>query len=272
MSKCDNVLKFINQNGVRLDKLRIKNALDLSYKDTEVDEVLSDYQFSDGSWDYKSSEESVDRIGSLGGTIHCLRWIREFNLEKSVKVKSTLDFLEKIQNEDGSFYETKAKLDHSPQRWLNEDPIIDIFYFTAAVPMRLFSLGYRDNTPIGLALNWLRSNWDDWDIVAGTWYGPWALLCLNSYDINLNKSLYNRCREYTLKWLPKLPSQPLTWLLDSLLAAEYSLDDEIIKKGIMHLQSLQNENGLWDDTKYSTIETSITAIRIIRSTNNRYFQ
>ena len=268
MSKWKNVIKIINQNGVRLDKLRIKNALNLSYKETEVDEVLSGYQFPDGSWDYKSSEESLDRIGSLGGTIHCLRWIREFHFEKSDKMKLTLSFLEKIQNDDGSFYETQAKLDHSPQKWLNEDPNIDLFYFTAAVPMRLLSLGYSNNTVIKFALNWLRNNWDDWNVVAGTWYGVWALLCLNSYDINLNKSLYNRCRKYTLNWLPKLPSQPLTWLLDSLLAAGYSLDDEIPKKGIMYLKSLQNENGLWEDLKYSTIETSITAIRIIRSTNN----
>ncbi|MFW9904338.1 MAG: hypothetical protein ACFFFH_08410 [Candidatus Thorarchaeota archaeon] len=54
-----------------------------------------------------------------------------------------MKFLSYIQGSDGSFYETKEKLAHSPQKWLQEDPDIDRFYFTVAVPMRLFSLGYR---------------------------------------------------------------------------------------------------------------------------------
>ncbi|MFW9773556.1 MAG: hypothetical protein ACFFEO_15510, partial [Candidatus Thorarchaeota archaeon] len=240
MSEWKKAIEFINQNGVLLDRLRIKNLFKLSYKKSEVEEILSDYQFPNGSWDYKSSEENLDRIGSLGGTIHCLRWIREFHLEKSDKMKLTLPFLQKIQKDDGSFYETPAKLNHSPQRWLNEDRIIDTFYFTAAVPMRLFSLGYKKSPIIQPSLNWLKLKWNDWNIVAGTWYGAWALLCLNSYNIGLDTSLYNHCRQYTLDWLPRLPAQPLTWLLDVLIAAEYSLDDEIVKKGINHLKSLQN--------------------------------
>ncbi|MFX0004553.1 MAG: hypothetical protein ACFE9C_09090 [Candidatus Hodarchaeota archaeon] len=263
MKKWEKTIEYINQEGTAIDKLRLKNALDISYENHELENILLDYQFSNGSWDYNSSQEIKDRIGSLGGTIHCLRWIREFHLENSPRMILTLSFLEKIQEQDGSFYETEAKLSHSPQRWLQEETIIDRFYFTAAVPMRLFSLNYNKNPVLDPAINWLKRNWDDWNIVAGTWYGAWALLCLYPYEIGLPESLFKHCYDYSLNWIPKLPSQPLTWLLDALMAAGYPFNDELLKKGIKYLKKLQNDNGIWEDKKYSTTETTITALRII---------
>ncbi|MFX1388282.1 MAG: hypothetical protein ACFE9M_13780, partial [Promethearchaeota archaeon] len=170
---------------------------------------------------------------------------------------------EKIQEQDGSFYETKEKLTHSPQKWLQKEIIIDRFYFTAAVPMRLFSLGYYDNPIINPALNWLKNNWNNWNIVAGTWYGAWALLSLYPYEIGLPKTLFDQCYDYTLNWLPKLPSQPLTWLLDILIAAGYFFNDNLIIKGVELLKKLQSEQGIWEDKKYSITETTVTAVRII---------
>jgi hypothetical protein len=263
IKKWEKIIKFINQEGTELDKLRLKNTLNISYENYEIENILSEYQFSNGSWDYNSSQENKDRIGSLGGTIHCLRWIREFQLEKSERFILTLSFLEKIQEKDGSFYETKAKLSHSPQKWLQEDTLIDRFYFTAVVPMRLFSLGYIDNPIIDPAICWLKKNWDDWNIIAGTWYGAWALLCIYPYEIGLPKSLFERCYDYSLNWIPKLPSQPLTWLLDALITSGYPFHDDLLKNGIEYLKKLQNKNSIWEDKKYSSIETTITAVRII---------
>jgi len=40
----------------------------------------------DGGWDYNAPEEKSGRIGSLSGTIHCLRWLREFGLSKSLQM------------------------------------------------------------------------------------------------------------------------------------------------------------------------------------------
>ncbi|MFX1592920.1 MAG: hypothetical protein ACFFCL_09520 [Promethearchaeota archaeon] len=263
MKKWKKTINYINQEGTILDNLRLKHTLNIPYESYELENVLLDYQFSNGSWDYNSSEETSDRIGSLGGTIHCLRWIREFHLEKSPRMFLTLSFLEKIQEQDGSFYETKEKLTHSPQKWLQEDTLIDRFYFTAVVPMRLFSLSYSENPIIELALNWLKNNWNDWDIVSGTWYGVWALLGLYPYEIGLSKPLYDRCYDYTLKWLPKLPSQPLTWLLDILIASGYSFNDNLIIKGVELLKNLKSKQGIWEDKKYSITETTVTAVRII---------
>ncbi|MFX1501736.1 MAG: hypothetical protein ACFFDH_12295 [Promethearchaeota archaeon] len=263
MEKWEKAIKYINKKGTLLDKLRLKNALNFDVENYEIENILLDYQFSNGAWDYNSSQENENRIGSLGGTIHCLRWIREFCLEKSARMIHTLSFLEKIQEQDGSFYEIKAKLSHSPQKRLQKEKIIDKFYFTAAVPIRLFSLGYDDNPIIDLAINWLKNNWDDWNIVAGTWYSAWALLSLYPYEIGMPKTLYKQCYDYSLNWLPKLPSQPLTWLLDALFGAGYSFNYELTMKGIKHLKELKSPQGIWDDKKYSITETTITAIRII---------
>jgi len=79
-------IMFVYQRGNRLDRLRLRRVLGEPFTLTEVEEVLASYQFSDGSWDYDSPEEKPSRIGSLGGTIHCLRWLREFGLNNGYEV------------------------------------------------------------------------------------------------------------------------------------------------------------------------------------------
>ncbi|MFX0064978.1 MAG: hypothetical protein ACFFC7_22615 [Candidatus Hermodarchaeota archaeon] len=264
MTSQHKTVSFIRKQGNRLDLLRLRRTLGEPYTLTEAEEELARYQFPDGSWDYKSPEEDPNRIGSLGGTIHCLRWIRELGLKTSPPLIHTLEFLSSIQASDGSFYETEAKLAHSPQRWLQEETLIDRFYFTAAVPMRLFSLGYPKHPIIKPALKWLTHHWTDWDLVAGTWYGPWALLGISSSFNELSRSLYQRCYDYTLTWVPRLETQPLTWLLDVLQGAGFSAKDPVVTKGLTRLHALQNKDGTWQDPKYSTVESTITALRLLR--------
>ncbi len=175
----------------------------------------------------------------------------------------TIDYLESIQSPDGSFYETEEKLAHSPQGWLQEETLIDRFYFTAAVPMRLFSLGYKEQTIIDPAIRWLEHHWASWELVTGTWYNLWAMLCICSTIGRLSISQYQRCYASVLEWFPDLDSQPLTWLLDALHGAGWSRDEPLVTGGISRLLNLQSENGLWAEGKYSAVETTVTALRIL---------
>jgi len=256
----DKAITVVKKKGNPLDQLRLRCARGEPFTPDEAEKTLAPYQFPDGSWDYNPKEEN--RIGSLGGTIHCLRWLREFGLGKRLQMAHTLEFLASIQEADGSFYETEAKLAHSPQEWLQKETMIDRFYFTAAVPMRLFSLGYRYHPVVEPALKWLNLVWHDWELITGTWYNLWALLCLYPADVGINTSLYDRCHTKALEWFPHLSAQSLTWLLDALLGAGYSAKDLLIKKGIAHLH-LQNKDGIWV-TPHSTVETTVTAVKLFR--------
>lgn len=256
----DKAITFIRQRGNNLDLLRLRRALGEPFSHAEAEGVLSPYQFPDGSWDYNPPEENADRIGSLGGTIHCLRWVREFGLGHSVLLAHTLEFLSRIQGADGSFYETEAKLAHSPHSWLQEDTLIDRFYFTEAVLMRLFSLGCREHAVVEPAVTWLRQHVMDWEIVAGTWYNVWALLCI-AKAVGMN--MYERCYTTALKWLPRLEAQPLTWFLDALHAAGFTLEERLVAEGIARLEAMQNAEGVWSDPS-SPVEATITALRVLR--------
>jgi len=259
----DRAVAFVRRRGNRLDQLRLRRASGEPYTLFEAEEVLALYQFPDGSWDYRAPEEDSDRMGSLGGAIHCLRWLREFGLGDGPQMAHTLEFLSTIQAPDGSFYETEAKLAHSPQPWLQEDTLIDRFYFTAAIPMRLFSLDCGDHPIIRLALEWLKLHWMDWRLVTGTWYNLWALLCIYRTITELSASQYQRCYATAVDWLPGLEAQPLTWLLDALHGAGFSTDEPLVAQGIAGLLTLQSEDGMWPDPKNSTIETTVTALRLL---------
>lgn len=263
MIDTDKAIAFVHQRGNRLDRLRLRRALGEPFTLAEAEEVLLPYQLLDGSWDYDSPEEKPSPIGSLGGTIHCLRWLREFGLNDSSQMDRTLDFLASIQAPDGSFYETEAKLAHSPQEWLQADTLIDRFYFTAAVPMRLFSLGYGEHPVVQPALKWLRGYWLDWKLVTGTWYNLWALLCIYPAEIGLGDAQYQRGYAQAVDWLSHLAAQPLTWLLDSLQGAGYSRDESLIAGGMARLLVLQHENGTWPDA-HAPVETTVTALRLWR--------
>ena len=256
-------IAFVRRNGNRLDQLRLSIALCEPFTHAEAEKSLSSYQFPNGSWDYEPKDKATDRVGSLGGTIHCLRWVREFELGQTQTLAQTLKFLESIQTPDGSFYETEEKLAHSPQDWLQEEALIDRFYFTAAVPMRLFSLGYQEHTVFKSAIRWLARHWTDWALVTGTWYNLWALLCIYPATDRLSAPQYQRCYDTALEWLPSLESQPLTWLMDALRWAGYSKSDPLIMECITRLVKLQGENGLWGERNSTAIETTITALRIL---------
>jgi hypothetical protein len=259
----EQTIALVRQKGNRLDQLRLRRALGEPYTLVEAERVLAPYQFPDGGWDYSAPEEDPNRMGSLGGSIHCLRWLREFGLGAGPQMARTLEFLASIQASDGSFYETEAKLAHSPQRWLKEETLIDRFYFTAAVPMRLFSLGHAEHPIVEPALVWLKRHWGDWELVTGTWYNLWALLCIYPATAGLGESQYQRCYATALDWLPDLEAQPLTWLLDALHGAGFSADEPLVTKGMARLLTLRGEAGTWSDPTYSMLETTITAWRLL---------
>lgn len=265
MIDIENAVAFVRQRGDRLDRLRLRRALGEPLTPAEAEAALAPYQFPDGSWDYDPAEAKPARIGSLGGTIHCLRWLREFGLKNGPLVDRTLDFLASGQAPEGSFYETAAKLAHSPQAWLQADALIDRFYFTAAVPMRLFSLGYREHSVIQPALGWLCGYWGDWKLVTGTWYNLWALLCIYPAEIGLSDAQYQRCHAQAMLWLPDLGAQPLTWLLDALQGASYSSDEPLIADGMARLRALQGSDGTWLDP-HAHVETTVTALRLLAGT------
>jgi hypothetical protein len=259
----DKAIAFVRQNGNRLDNLRLSHILGEPCSLAEIKRVLALYQFPEGSWDYNPPEENLERIGSLGGAIHCLRWLREFNLGNSQEMIHTLKFLTSIQNSNGSFYETEAKLKHSPQKWLQKETIIDRFYFTAAVPMRLSSLGYDTHHTVEPALHWLEHHWDNWELVTGTWYNVWGLLCSPARE-RLGDPLYKKCYTKALEWIPHLKALPLTWFLDACHGASFPVDDSLVSKGLSQLVGLQNEKGLWPNPQ-APVETTVTALRLLHN-------
>jgi hypothetical protein len=263
MPSVHKAIAFIQRTGNALDRLRLRQALGETIPQAELEAVLSSYQFPDGSWDYSAAEEQTERIGSLGGTIHCLRWLREFGLGGRSQMSRTLEFLTSVQDSDGSFYETKQKLAQSPQEWLQKETLKDRFYFTAAVPMRLISLDHRMHPAIAPAIGWLEKHLSSWALVTATWYNLWALLCIYPEGSPFGAEFYQRCSTTALDWLPEVEAQPLTWLLDALHGSGHAADELLVTMATNRLVTLQNENGIWPSTQGTLAETAVTAIRLI---------
>lgn len=100
-------------------------------------------------------------------------------------------------------------------------------------------------------------------MVTGTWYNLWALSCIYSKSPKLSLALYQRCYATALDWLPDLEAQPLTWLLDALHGAGFPSDEPLIAKGTARLLALQRKDGAWQAPDDSTLETTVTALRLL---------
>jgi hypothetical protein len=175
----------------------------------------------------------------------------------------TLDYLATAQDTDGSFFDSQNGPGGTFQDWLGRDALVDRFFYTSAVPMRLYALGYAEHPLIQPALRWLRAHCSDWGLVTGTWYNLWALLCISRVPIGLSGSLFQRCYATALDWLPALPARPLTWLLDGLEGAGFSVEEPLVIAALDRLTSLQDRDGTWHDPR-SPIETTISAISVFR--------
>ncbi len=42
------------------------------------------------------------------------------------------------------------------------------------------------------------------------------------------------------------------------------MNEPLVIGGIARLESLQNEEGVWPDPQYSTVETTVTVLRLLR--------
>lgn len=178
---------------------------------------------------------------------------------KNEQMNRTLQFLMSIQESDGSFYETEAKLTHSPQRWLQENTLIDQIYFTAAAPMRLNSLSYHDHPLLEPALQWLESHWSDWGSVTGTWYCVgFAVQSCCSDTGGIVRPLLQKSTG-----IPHLTPLALTWFLDALDGAHFPRDDPLLVNSIEHLSTVQNEEGAFPDP-FAPVEVTVTALRLLR--------
>ncbi len=270
---------YVRRHGDDLAQARLRCALGEPLLPADAERVLAAYQFVDGSWDYAA--QGAERIGSLGGTIHCLRWVRELGLARSAPLADsalltrTLSFLAAVQDADGSFYETPAKLAHSPQPWLQVDTLLDRFFLTAAAPLRLAALGRAAHPLVRPALAWLSARWHDWRLVTGTWYSLWALLGLHRAGLGPDEALHQRCVAAALAWLPEVDAQPLTWLLDALLApggvaGSLAADEPLVSAALDRLWTLRGPLGWPADAP--DVETTVTALRLWRAVAGRWRQ
>jgi kanamycin nucleotidyltransferase len=262
-TQLDRAVTFVRTRGTQLDRVRLRNALGEPVALAEAEAAVAAHQLPDGGLSAQSLTSSSECSASLAGTLDCLRWLRELGLHGRSQMLRTLDFLSAAQDADGSFFDKRRKRDSPAQNWLGRDALVDRFFYTVGVPMRLYELGYAQHPLIRPALNWLRRHWSDWDIVAGSRYNLWALLCVSRVPIGLSGSMFQRCYATALDWISGLPAGPLTWLLDGLEGAGFGIEEPLVGTALDRLASLQDKDGIWQDSR-SAVDTTITAISIFR--------
>lgn len=242
--------------------------------------VLRSYLHENGGWSYlpqtepgeprdggpregrpqggKPREGEPRDVGSVGGTIHMLRFVRELGVSGNREFREkTLGFLAGAQARDGSFYEVPEKLVHSPQAWLQDSEFVDRIYFTGAVAARLLSLGWLHYSLLRAAWEWLREQWAVWDEVDHTWYNWWVMLLLSQHFEGEDSERTRRCREHCRGMVADIDALPAAWFLDAAGGMGWPRDEPLLRVTQDRLRELREGDGLWHG---GDIEVSLFAV------------
>jgi len=240
--------ELIVKNGGEFERLRLRWLLGHSVPLVEREQQLRLYLYDSDGWGYvpRARADSENEVGSVGGTIHMLRFVRELEMEGSREFRrATLSFLSGVQAGDGSFYEVERKLAVSPQPWLQENTLVDRIYFTGAVAVRLLSLGWLSNPLLRACWEYLRGLWPSWPTFDHTWYNWWVMLMLAAHYEGESSEITTACRAHCRSIMPGIDALQAAWLLDALEGMGVPHNDPLVKAARSHLSSLREPDGTW---------------------------
>ncbi|HCJ10481.1 MAG TPA: hypothetical protein DHW14_04890 [Clostridiales bacterium] len=242
------VQETIIKRGRRLDHLRLRWLLGDNVPVAQREHELRRYFHGADGWGYSPKDErgSENEVGSVGGTIHMLRFVRELEMGNSRAFRhATLSFLSGVQAPDGSLYEVERKLAASPQPWLQEDTSVDRIFFTGAVAVRLLSLGWLSNPLLRACWEYLKGLWRAWSTFDHTWYNWWVMLLLAAHYEGESSEITAACRDHCRAIMPRVDALQAAWLLDAMEGMGVHQEDPLVQAAERHLDSLREPDGMW---------------------------
>lgn len=234
-------VRYVEKHNNDVEILRLKKYQGLSDPE-EAQRMLSNYQFLNGGWYYEDDETQTL---SLGASTLWLRVLLELGLQNTEIVHRTANFITGHQNEDGSWYELREKLERSPQVWLSEDEEDNRLWFTISTTVFLTACGYGDSPAVARARDFLLRFWDDHGRFKDNWYPYWAGIPFFARTRGTSSKAFKSCYDFAMEKLDLCNSFLLGWLLTMCRLAELPGTDSLVEATLDRLESMQRPDGAW---------------------------
>ena len=259
------VISFVEENGTEIEMYRLKYLL-TKEKDDEVPlSYLQGLQNKDGGFPYNHKKGN---LSSVNGTNLNLSLMIEFGLTESDVCRKTLEYLLRVQGEDGSWDENPAINQYNPPFWNTPGDLKVKSWLTASILNDLIQLSYRESEAVGKATQFLLKHRDKDGKFFGFLHATWISVGVFGQLKGINSEVVKKALQVIERNIDRMEdgATAFTKCLECCYVAGISKDDHVVKRCIDRVIELQREDGAWeseDGAKYSVFAT-INALRILK--------
>jgi len=259
-------VRFVETNGTALEKYRLHFLLGKEKNDEIPLGHLRNLQNRDGGFPYNDEK---GKVSCVNATSNNLSLMTELELDKSDVCRKTVEYLLKIQGEDGGWSENEAINQYNPPFWDLPSDSKTTIWLTASITNFLIQLGYGKSSAVQKAVGFLLRNRDHEGKFTGFLHSTWIAIAvygqLEGSDSDTVKKAF-RVMEQNIEKL-KDGAGDFAWCLECLLTAGIPKENPLVKRCIQALINSQQENGAWQsgDGERFAVSTTINALRVLKN-------
>jgi len=234
----------VEANGTALEKYRLHFLLGKERNDEIPLRYLRDLQNEDGGFPYKGEKGRVSCVSNTNNHLHLMI---ELELGKSDVCRKTVDYLFKIQREDGGWSENPSITQYNPPFWDQPSDLKTTMWLTADITNFLIQLGYRNSPAVQKAAGFLLKNRDINGKFVGFLHSTWIAIGVFGQLEGSNSDIVKNAVKVVEQNIEKLKdgAEDLVWCLECLYVAELQKENSLVRRCIEELGNSQQDNGAW---------------------------
>lgn len=261
----EKAVRFVEKNGTKLERYRLNYLLGKERDDEVPLRYLRSLQNDDGGFPYGNEK---GKLSSVNSTSAILSLMIELGLTESDVCEKTVEFLLRVQGEDGSWDENPAINQYNPPFWDMPGDLKTKVWLTASILNYLIQLGYRKSVVVRKATQFLLKNRDEEGKFVGFLHSTWLSVGVFGQLEGVNSEVVEKALKVLERNINGMGNgaSDLTWCLDCFHVAGLSKDDPVVKKCIEKVIELQRQDGGWasTDREKSNVSTTINALRVLK--------
>jgi len=251
---------FVENSGTAIEKYRLSFLLSKERNDRIPLTYLRELQNNDGGFPYNNQK---DMLSCINATDVNLSLIIELGLESSDVSRKVVDYLFKVQGNDGSWTENEGIKQYAPPFWDLPNDLNTTIWLTASTASLLMQLGYQNSRVVEKAAEFLLRNRDNHGRFAGFLLSTLISVGVFGRLKGRGSEIVKEALEILEENVEKLDS---AWCLESLYVAGIPEENPVARKCIEKLVASQEDDGSWksEDGKEFTVYNTINVLKALR--------
>jgi len=255
---------FVEENGSGFEKYLLRFLLGKERSDEIPLQYFRGLQNRDGGFPYNNAKGKASCVSVTNSHFDVMI---ELKLTDSEVFRKTVEYLLRVQNEDGSWSESDEIKRYDPPFWDLPGDLKTSMWLTADITNHLMQAGFKESQVVRRAAGFLLSNRDEEGKFAGYLQATWISVGVFGQLSGIESEIVKKALTMIDRSMVKLKDGTvLAWCLQCFHAAGLDKENPVVRKCINELVSLQQENGSWisSDGETYTVSATVNVLKALR--------